>query len=581
MVEQVYPCPVCGKPRVTRISHTARNPERAFLTCTNRCEGSFQWVDTLPKYELARPMVTTTTERNARIDAKMQALKVKDEPKEFVPNPIADLSFLDIAPTTPTEKPVFIPSKYHPPIFHAFETRERNVTIESTAGSGKTSTIREGTAYLRPNNKSIALAFGKDIAAVLKEVVPSYVEASTTHALALANIRSAYPKMEREPNWRKTWDVMNKLDESDDLEEVKPNVNRLVSLLQQTLREPTDTNMDWLVEHYGLEINGDREKVLAFSKEVFKRVVEDKSTYEFDNLIYWCATDTGLCRKFDDVLVDESQDQCPTQIQMLLNCLNVDGRIYAFGDRNQSVMGFRGADVYAMDNIVKATDAIQLPLSISYRCAVNIVKKCQTLVPQMEWRDNAPMGVVDELTYLPRPKEGDFILCRINAPLVPICLDLIRQGIPAKIKGRELTDGLISLLLRIQKKVGTKDLRTVLRELERYVSAECLRLQEKHRETQALGLRDRMETLLFLSEGFYSTGQLIARIKEIFSEDKAPVTLMSCHASKGLEANDVYIIKPELMPFKRATQDWELVQEQNLCFVAWSRAKTGLHFVTG
>jgi ATP-dependent exoDNAse (exonuclease V) beta subunit len=61
---------------------------------------------------------------------------------------------------------------------------------------------------------------------------------------------------------------------------------------------------------------------------------------------------------------------------------------------------------------------------------------------------------------------------------------------------------------------------------------------------------------------------------------KDVVTLCSIHKSKGLEFEQVYLLgKSQFMPSKYAKQEWMLVQESNLEYVAVTRAKDKLVYV--
>ena len=55
--------------------------------------------------------------------------------------------------------------------------------------------------------------------------------------------------------------------------------------------------------------------------------------------------------------------------------------------------------------------------------------------------------------------------------------------------------------------------------------------------------------------------------------------LSSIHKSKGLEADRVFILGDELMPLKKAELNWEKEQEENLMYVAYTRAKSELIFI--
>jgi DNA helicase II / ATP-dependent DNA helicase PcrA len=75
-------------------------------------------------------------------------------------------------------------------------------------------------------------------------------------------------------------------------------------------------------------------------------------------------------------------------------------------------------------------------------------------------------------------------------------------------------------------------------------------------------------------------GKAYDMLSKIFKEEGEGIILSSIHKSKGLEANFVYLIRKDLIPSKYATQEWSLIQERNLLFVAYTRAKESLIFVT-
>ena len=57
------------------------------------------------------------------------------------------------------------------------------------------------------------------------------------------------------------------------------------------------------------------------------------------------------------------------------------------------------------------------------------------------------------------------------------------------------------------------------------------------------------------------------------------ILLSSVHRAKGLEADRVFIIEPGLMPHPGAKSDWQRVQEDNLKYVAITRAIRSLFWV--
>jgi superfamily I DNA/RNA helicase len=74
--------------------------------------------------------------------------------------------------------------------------------------------------------------------------------------------------------------------------------------------------------------------------------------------------------------------------------------------------------------------------------------------------------------------------------------------------------------------------------------------------------------------------EVIRAIEKMFVEDDTDgIRLSSVHRAKGLEADRVFILCPELMPHPMAKTDWAKAQEQNLRYVAITRAKHLLAYV--
>ena len=87
------------------------------------------------------------------------------------------------------------------------------------------------------------------------------------------------------------------------------------------------------------------------------------------------------------------------------------------------------------------------------------------------------------------------------------------------------------------------------------------------------------------ANGLGRVTDVVDAIEEIFEDGvskKGLITLCSAHKSKGMEWDTVYLLgRDEFMPSKMAKQDWQLAQEDNLIYVAVTRAKATLVEVTG
>ena len=67
-------------------------------------------------------------------------------------------------------------------IFDAYENTRKNIAIEATAGSSKTTCIVECCRRTPPNKKVLFMAFNKSIAEELRERLPSHIDVNTFHS---------------------------------------------------------------------------------------------------------------------------------------------------------------------------------------------------------------------------------------------------------------------------------------------------------------------------------------------------------------------------------------------------------------
>ncbi|MFW6244653.1 MAG: UvrD-helicase domain-containing protein, partial [Fibrobacterota bacterium] len=81
-------------------------------------------------------------------------------------------------------------------------------------------------------------------------------------------------------------------------------------------------------------------------------------------------------RRFDAVLVDEFQDTNPMQIELLDFLLAFGASLYAVGDDDQAIYGFRGADIRPIRNFTsRFKGAAIIKLQINYR-SIPVILDC-------------------------------------------------------------------------------------------------------------------------------------------------------------------------------------------------------------
>jgi hypothetical protein len=243
-----------------------------------------------------------------------------------------------------------------------------------------------------------------------------------------------------------------------------------------------------------------------------------------------------------------------------------------------------GATDQAIEVIKHDFHAIELPLTVSYRCPPAIVRFAQELVSHIEANPDATIeGKFEQVPLwqaLQNLDSHDAILCRNTAPLITLAFGLIGRGRACVVLGREIGQGLISII----KKLKAVDIDALVPKLEAHRLKEYIKFMARNEENKAEAICDRVDCISTfidnLTEDNYTIAGLVGRIEAMFSDTNGALTLSTVHKSKGREWRRVAVLHPELMPSKFARQDWQKRQETNVEYVARTRAMEELYYCT-
>jgi hypothetical protein len=219
--------------------------------------------------------------------------------------------------------------------------------------------------------------------------------------------------------------------------------------------------------------------------------------------------------------------------------------------------------------------AVELPLVTTYRCAQIIVREAQRLVPDIEAGAGNPEGTLDQLTHenlYAEVKPGNFVLSRINAPLVSITLGLIRRGIRARMAGRDIGAGIKAVIYKVAKDWTSVD--EMLAALQRWESKMVTRYANSGQLDLVDKVHDQCDTVRALAEDSdeRNVGGLVQKLQWLFEDEHDANTIVcsSVHKAKGLEAERVFVLMESL--YRRGVNQ----EEQNIHYVAITRAKSHL-----
>lgn len=245
-----------------------------------------------------------------------------------------------------------------------------------------------------------------------------------------------------------------------------------------------------------------------------------------------------------------------------------------------SIYGFRGADIDGYDRLRQMLQARELPLSTTYRCATSIVERAQRLVPHIQAVAGAPEGTVSPVEYDQMLREvapGDFILSRLNAPLVGITLALLRTGTRARMAGRDIGAGINTLITKRLKVFPGMPLTELCDRLDRWERQQVQKYAERGLLQMVDQTHDQAGMIRALAEDADTTKALLDKIWWLFSDvaNEDQIVCSSIHKAKGLEATTVWGLQESL--YRRGDSQ----EERNLDYVMTTRAKTHLKMVEG
>lgn len=490
------------------------------------------------------------------------------------------------------------PSKYQEAIFDFIRNSQGNLVIEASAGSGKTTVLVNILKLLIPDSKKLFCAFNTDIVKELKKKVQGIenVDVRTMHSLGnlmiLRNLNINHiPIVEtkyREHIYNNIAEYSNCLSSIGRRNYMKyvNNVTKLVDFARYNLADCVET-IEMLAQRHEIELLGDEPDVVLDIMEWGKQNLD---TIDYTDMV-WLPNvlhmkPLGL--QFDYILLDESQDFSVAQRELILRCQRLGTRYVFVGDKKQCIYSFASASPDSFQKLKELPNTTSLPLSISYRCPKNIVRLAQTLVDSIEYKEDAIDGEVIYNAKLENVQTGDMILCRNNAPLMKVYNDLIRMGKKCFIRGKDIGNNLKAIIKDSKQELLNADLQADGLFVQLYDELFHIiedMMEKTHLDRPSvLNLSivqskiDVINALNVLSENLTTTEELLNRIDVIFTDDKKSegIALSTIHKAKGLEADNVFIACRSLMPSKSATQDWEVEQERNLIYVAYTRAKKNI-----
>jgi superfamily I DNA/RNA helicase len=496
------------------------------------------------------------------------------------------------------------------------------VLCVAPAGSGKTTTLVARIAWLVDGGVDpatiCAITFNRRAADELRERIESAlaplgsslaarIRIRTFHALGLEVLRGA-----GEP-------VTPLLDRDEVMRAVRPDLPDAERRRFDTILSRFKLDLD--VDPVQIERDPDAGPV-ARTYAAYEAEIRRRGGLDFDDLVAralrllgrdgplleaW----RGRCRH---LLVDEAQDLDRAQLRLALLLAAPANRIFLVGDDDQSIYGWRLADVRRLLRLADESlpGLLRVDLETNYRCPAAVLARAVRLVEHNRERFAkviragpiatgplilAPSAADDVdraaavLASWPDDEGTRAVLARTNRELVPVVAAALRLDLPFSATGLELpiespdVDVLLAAAAPFDR--GGSPLLALGR----------LRAAGGSRQPVASGREDGdVDDILAALLGWAAAAPSLrafaeavavtrARLAELRRDD-AVLALATAHGTKGLEFDHVAVIGLDEGRFPSARSIAEsieperaLEEERRLAYVAWTRARRSLTLV--
>lgn len=283
-----------------------------------------------------------------------------------------------------------------------------NMLIIAGAGTGKTRVLVSRIAWLVnveevPPRCILAMTFTNKAAAEMRQRVGAIMQGTDIRPMWVSTFHSACLRIMRQHSERfgleRGFTVLDaegqaqlckriELDLKIDVKEVKPaKAASAISRLKGQGRRAAEAQ--------AIDTRGQRADAQYFAESVkqiysrYEAACENENIVDFAEIILRTVETLrrdedlrGLYnRRFQEILVDEFQDTSPLQYELLELLCGPEGHVWAVGDDDQSIYGWRGADYTNMQRFAKGfPDVKKVALTVNYRSGQNILDAANALI---------------------------------------------------------------------------------------------------------------------------------------------------------------------------------------------------------
>jgi ATP-dependent DNA helicase UvrD/PcrA len=318
---------------------------------------------------------------------------------------------------------------------------EGPLLVLAGAGSGKTRVLTHRIAYLLATGQAqpgeiLAITFTNKAAGEMRDRVGRLIGRSV-RAMWVTTFHSACARMLRVDAERLGYSKgFTIYDESDSVRMVKRCMEELHAdpkrYPPRAIRAKISAAKNQLIDGatYAETAHGEFEEVAAAAFPLYEKRMTDANAMDFDDLLVRAVNAMELFedvrerwrRTFRHVLVDEYQDTNHAQYRLLQLLASEHGNLMVVGDEDQSIYGFRHADVSNILDFDKDfPDATIVKLEQNYRSTQTILSAANAVVehnrerrPKALWTEEAGGDPVQLVELSDEGEEARWVAAEIE-----------------------------------------------------------------------------------------------------------------------------------------------------------------------
>ena len=358
---------------------------------------------------------------------------------------------------------------------------EGPVLVLAGAGSGKTRVLTCRIAHLIENGVNpsniLAITFTNKAAGEMKERVFDLVGEgaermwiSTIHSMCVRILRDCVERLEG--NYKRNFSIYSEIDKERVLKKIIADLGMESDILKDVKNAISKAkNADVSPDRYLIEIdNSSAAKDYVKIYAAYDETLQKNNALDFDDLLVKtlhllednAEVSAYYSEKFRYVLVDEFQDTNYIQYEIIKILSSFHGNIFVVGDDDQSIYGWRGAEIKNILNFHKDFQGTKVfKLQQNYRSTKKILDLANTIIANNSerskktlWTENEDGAKIefysaeqesDEAEYIAGQikslvlrggRYSDFaVLMRVNALSRSFEQEFTKYGVPFKVFG--------------------------------------------------------------------------------------------------------------------------------------------------